>query len=126
MLFARVFFMFHHIRAPRKRELIQSLAKSMSLTGVCKHGSPGFLYVEGEALQVQAYIKEIKRMRWQSVEVRRKEQETLADNMPLETARRLTGPFGVVEVESSGEMSEKLQAVGLADFLHKAMTRTGP
>ncbi|KAK6358965.1 RWD domain containing [Orbilia brochopaga] len=126
MIFTRVFFMFHHIRARRKRQLIQTLAEELRLRGVCKHGYPGFLYVEGEDPSVQAYIKEIKRMRWQSVEVRRKEQEAVDGTVSsLGKVRMMDGPFGVAEVDSSKAMSEMLRAAGLAEFLQKAMKGVG-
>ncbi|KAF3922407.1 hypothetical protein AA313_de0204380 [Arthrobotrys entomopaga] len=124
MLFSRAFFMFHHIRARRKREAIRSLAESMDLRGVCKHGYPGFLYVEGKDTSIQAYIKEIKRMRWQSVEVRRKETTDFPDKSSTDAkVTRLSGPSTVIEVESSKEMSQILRTAGLGDFLHKAMVR---
>ena len=117
--------MFHHIRSKVKRKSIRTLAESMDIRGVCKHGYPGFLYVEGEDLSIQAYAKEIKRMKWQSVEVRRREQETITNDVWISKSGiqtgRLGGPFTVVEVDSSQEMSEILRAAGLGDFLHKAM-----
>ncbi|EPS36186.1 hypothetical protein H072_10323 [Dactylellina haptotyla CBS 200.50] len=127
MIFSRVFFMFHHIRARRKREHIRALAELMSIRGVCKHGYPGFLYVEGEDVSIQKYLKEIKRMKWQSVEVRRKEQQELRDTDCTidRKVQRLQGPFTVVEVDTSKELSEILRTAGLGDFLHKAMVGTG-
>ncbi|KAK6530214.1 RWD domain containing [Orbilia ellipsospora] len=122
MLFSRAFFMFHHIRARRKRDAIRSLAESMDIRGVCKHGYPGFLYVEGEDTSIQAYIKEIKRMKWQSVEVRRKETANLPNKTPIDAEfTRLAGPLTIIEVETSKEMSEILRTAGLGDFLRKAM-----
>ncbi|KAF3940451.1 hypothetical protein ABW19_dt0204914 [Dactylella cylindrospora] len=121
MILSRVFLMFHHIRARRKRELIRSLAESMKITGVCKHGYPGFLYVEGEESSIRLYVKEIKRMKWQSVEVRRKEEQVMDELISIEDARKLRGPFGVVEVDNSKDMSEILRAAGLEEFLRKAM-----
>ncbi|KAJ6257268.1 hypothetical protein Dda_8157 [Drechslerella dactyloides] len=122
----KVLFLFHHIRSRHKRELIRSLAEQLRITGICKPGLPGLLYVEGEDAALQAYIKRIKRMRWQSVEVRRKETETLDDRpSSLDKARKLAGPFGVIEVDSSKAMSERLRSAGLADFLRKAMKGPG-
>ncbi|KAF3932124.1 hypothetical protein ABW20_dc0107378 [Dactylellina cionopaga] len=122
MNFSRVFFMFHHIQSPKKRQLIRALAESMDIRGVCKHGYPGFLYVEGEDTSILAYTKEIKRMKWQSVEIRRKEQMIMDDTV-LDNAKVgcLDGPFTVIEVDSSKEMSNILRKAGLSDFLHKAM-----
>ncbi|KAK6530847.1 RWD domain containing [Arthrobotrys megalospora] len=128
MIFSRVFFMFHHIRSKIKRKSIRTLAESMDIRGVCKHGYPGFLYVEGEESSIKTYVKEIKRMKWQSVEVRRREQETITDDVRINKSGRQTGrlggPFTVIEVDSSKEMSEILRAAGLEDFLHKAMGRS--
>ncbi|KAK6500257.1 RWD domain containing [Arthrobotrys musiformis] len=131
MIFSRVFFMFHHIRSKIKRKSIRTMAESMDIRGVCKPGYPGFLYVEGEDSAIRTYVKEIKRMKWQSVEVRRNVQETIPDAV-WETNKlnkscksqtgRLGGPFTVVEVETSAEMSRILREAGLGDFLQKAMT----
>lgn len=99
----------------------------MDIRGVCKPGYPGFLYVEGEDSSIRAYVKEIKRMKWQSVEIRRNVQESIPDDVwknktnKLETGR-LGGPYTVIEVDSSEEMSKILRAAGLEEFLRKAMT----
>ncbi|KAK6355863.1 hypothetical protein TWF718_000242 [Orbilia javanica] len=70
-------------------------------------------------------------MKWQSVEVRRNVQdpETIPNSGrkgkssdPAAGPGRLGGPYTVVEVDSSEEMSKILRAIGLADFLRKAMT----
>ncbi|KAK6337442.1 RWD domain containing [Orbilia blumenaviensis] len=125
MAFSRVFFMFHHIRSKTKRKSIRTLAESMNITGVCKHGYPGFLYVEGEDSSIAKYVKEIKRMKWQSVQVMLKEQETTADDVQKNKSSvgtgRLGGPFTVTEVDKSEEMSKILRAAGLGEFLRKAM-----
>ncbi|KAF3209448.1 RWD domain containing [Orbilia oligospora] len=127
MIFRRVFFMFHHIRSKLKRKAIRTMAESMDIRGVCKPGYPGFLYVEGEDSSIRLYVKEIKRMKWQSVEIRRNVQETIPDDVcknkscKKETGR-LGGPFTVIEVDTSEEMSKILRAAGLGEFLRKAMT----
>ncbi|KAF3927332.1 hypothetical protein ABW21_db0202511 [Orbilia brochopaga] len=126
MIFTRIFFFFHHIRAKYKRQLIQTLAEELQLKGVCKIGYPAFLYIEGENSAVEAYVKGIKRHRWKAMELRRKEQQTIDDSAAaLEKAMRLARPFGVTEVDTSKAMSEILRTARLEEFLHKAFKDDG-
>ncbi|KAK6514998.1 RWD domain containing [Arthrobotrys conoides] len=127
MIIRRAFLMFHHIRSMSKRRMMRKLAVWKEMRGVCKPGYPGFLYVEGKDTSIREYVKAIKQMRWQSVEVRRNIWETIPDGIWKKKscepeAGRLQGPFTVIEVETSEEMSKILRAAGLEEFLRKAMT----
>jgi acylphosphatase len=133
---SRAFFWFHHIRSPMKRKLINSRAKDLDITGVCKHGYPGMLLVEGEESSVKKYIKEIKSLRWQAVEVRKVETEHGSDSEVTHAGhagprvsqhwrqlRKMSGGPGVEEVRHGSELSARMRAYGLHEFLREAMLR---
>ncbi|KAJ3007640.1 hypothetical protein HKX48_009004 [Thoreauomyces humboldtii] len=61
---------FHHLLSARKIGLLQSQAADLALSGIFKRGYPGLLLVSSptdSSEPLVAYVREVKRMRWQYV-----------------------------------------------------------
>ena len=64
------FVWFHHIMSDRKKETILRLAVDYGVSGAVKFGFPGALYIQGAEAAVNAYLADLKRLRWQAMVVR--------------------------------------------------------
>lgn len=110
----RVVIWSHHLLATSKRKDIQAWSKELSLSGYSRPGHPGSIFVEGDEDQVDEFIRRLKQLRWQALQVR---GEETAD-------KRICGPGdGVLEVEGLGEIAEALKKIdaGTADLFLQAM-----
>ncbi|KAF1355086.1 hypothetical protein BDV97DRAFT_409471, partial [Delphinella strobiligena] len=91
----------HHLLATSKRRDIQAWSRELNLDGFARPGHPGAVFAEGEEDQVEEFVRRLKALRWQALQVR-------AENT---VATRILGHGeGIVEVESLGEISEHLKA----------------
>jgi hypothetical protein len=110
----RVVIWSHHLLATSKRKDIQAWSKELSLSGYSRPGHPGSVFVEGDEDQVDEFIRRLKQLRWQALQVR---GEETAD-------KRICGPGdGVLEVEGLGEIAEALKKIDAdtADLFLQAM-----
>ncbi|KEQ73931.1 DUF1115-domain-containing protein [Aureobasidium namibiae CBS 147.97] len=110
----RVVIWSHHLLATSKRKDIQAWSKELSLSGYSRPGHPGSIFVEGDEDQVDEFIRRLKQLRWQALQVR---GEETAD-------KRICGPgHGVLEVEGLGEIAEALKKIDAdtADLFLQAM-----
>jgi len=110
----RVVIWSHHLLATSKRKDIQAWSKELSLSGYSRPGHPGSIFVEGDEDQVDEFIRRLKQLRWQALQVR---GEETAD-------KRICGPGdGVLEVEGLGEIAEALKKIDAdtADLFLQAM-----
>ena len=64
----------HHIIANSKRRDLANLASQYKLGGYLKIGWPGMILIEGSESSCQSFVNEIKRWRWQQLQLRGEEQ----------------------------------------------------
>jgi hypothetical protein len=110
----RVVIWSHHLLATSKRKDIQAWSKELSLSGYSRPGHPGSIFVEGDEDQVDEFIRRLKQLRWQALQVRGEETGD----------KRICGPGdGVLEVEGLGEIAEALKKIDAdtADLFLQAM-----
>lgn len=92
----------HHLLATSKRRAIQSWSKELRLAGFARPGHPGAVFAEGQVDQIDEFVRRLKALRWQALQVRAED---------VVEARILgSGDEGVVECESLGEIAESLKA----------------
>lgn len=110
----RVVIWSHHLLATSKRRDIQAWSKELSLAGFARPGHPGSIFAEGDEDQIDEFVRRLKQLRWQALQVR---GEETAD-------KRICGPGnGVDEVEGLGEIAEALKKIDsdTADLFLQAM-----
>lgn len=91
----------HHLLATSKRRDIQSWSKDLCLGGFARPGYPGAVFAEGDQDQIDEFVRRLKQLRWQALQVRCEEV----------VEKRICGDGreGVREVEGLGEIAEKLK-----------------
>ncbi|KAG6550421.1 hypothetical protein Mapa_008384 [Marchantia paleacea] len=109
----RTLIWFHHIKSSKKKRDIKEWGAELNLGGYCKPGFPGVLIFEGDAENVAEYVRRIKRLRWQHLQIRGQEVEALTEGKDLDSCRRF--PLGVNELPESGmsELAEKCREANL-------------
>lgn len=96
----RVVIWSHHLLATSKRRDILAWSKELALAGYSRPGYPGAVFAEGEEDQIDEFVRRLKQLRWQALQVR---AEDVGE-------QRLCGPGeGVQEVEGLGEVSDGLK-----------------
>lgn len=65
-----VLFTSHHLISPQKRRDLQQWSSSLSLTGFAKVGYPGVIYAEGDRVNVEEYVENVKSLQWLALKVR--------------------------------------------------------
>lgn len=91
----------HHLLATSKRKDIITWSRELRLGGYSRPGYPGAIFVEGEAGSVDEFVRRIKALRWQALQVRAEDVgrgRICGDGME-----------GVSEVESLGEVVDELR-----------------
>ncbi|BBN20093.1 hypothetical protein MPTK1_8g16380 [Marchantia polymorpha subsp. ruderalis] len=109
----RTLIWFHHIKSSKKKRDIKEWGAELNLGGYCKPGFPGVLIFEGDAENVAEYVRRIKRLRWQHLQIRGQEVEALTEGQDLDSCRRF--PLGVKELPESGmsELAERCREANL-------------
>ncbi|CAM6091113.1 unnamed protein product [Calypogeia fissa] len=113
---------FHHIKSSKKKKHIAEWGKELRLGGYCKPGFPGVLIFEGEGEHVTDFLKRIKRLRWQHLQVRGEDEEQgTSEDQSVETLRRF--PMGIEELPESGmsELAEKCRDANLEQLFLTAL-----
>jgi len=93
----------HHLLATSKRRSIINWSKELHLGGYSRPGYPGAIFVEGEEDYVDEFIRRLKELRWQALQVR-----------ASQTCKRrvCSSEDGIVETEGLGQIAEALKARG--------------
>lgn len=94
----------HHLLATSKRRSIQTWSKELHLSGFARPGYPGAVFAEGEEDQVDEFVRRLKALRWQALQVR-------AEDI-VESRVCGDGSDGVVECETLSEIAEMLKGKG--------------
>ena len=92
----------HHLLATSKRRAIQSWSKDLRITGYARPGHPGAIFAEGEESEIDDFVRRLKALRWQALQVR-------AEDLVDERIMGETLGEGIVEVETLGEIAEGLK-----------------
>ncbi|TGZ76636.1 hypothetical protein EX30DRAFT_344745 [Ascodesmis nigricans] len=93
---------FHHIRNAQKITTLHTLTRTLSLAGVFRRGHPGVVLVSGADLaDVMKFVKQVKRMRWQTCRVN-----------GVEEGLRLTEKRGLREVEKVRDVVRVAEEAG--------------
>ncbi len=110
----------HHIIANSKRRELANLASHYKLGGYLKIGWPGMILIEGSESSCQSFVNEIKRWRWQQLQVRGEEQMVIPLELDMDSNRRLPMQFM--------ELGENQDAEIIAPFIqnnHGAVRHSG-
>lgn len=99
----RVVIWSHHLLATSKRRDIITWSRELRLSGYSRPGYPGAVFVEGEEGDVDEFLRRLKALRWQALQVR---AEEVGDERVCGTGE------GVTEVEGLGEVTEGLRGAG--------------
>ncbi|CAM6084833.1 unnamed protein product [Calypogeia fissa] len=113
---------FHHIKSSKKKKHIAEWGKELRLGGYCKPGFPGVLIFEGEGEHVTDFLKRIKRLRWQHLQVRGEDEEQgRSGAQSVDSLRRF--PMGIEELPESGmsELAEKCREANLEQLFLTAL-----
>ena len=90
----------HHIIAKSKRRGLSQLASQYKLGGFAKIGWPGVILIEGSETNCQLFVDEIKRWRWQNLQVRGEEKLAIREGEDMESHRKL--PLQFEEIGEDG------------------------
>lgn len=114
---------FHHVKSLTKRKRIVAAAREAELSGFCKPGFPGVLVAAGRESELGPYVRELREMRWQAMDVRLEwreggcEEGTDGDGTaPAWGADRAGGlpmPFVELDEGAMGEAAALCDAAGL-------------
>jgi len=102
----------HHIIANSKRRALKDLASQYKLGGYSKIGWPGVILIEGEESNCQLFIDEIKRWRWQMIQVRGEEQRVIPKG-EVDSHRQLPLQFEEIGEDGMSILSGKCRESGL-------------
>uniref|UniRef100_A0A7S1HIF5 RWD domain-containing protein n=1 Tax=Hemiselmis andersenii TaxID=464988 RepID=A0A7S1HIF5_HEMAN len=111
--FKRTLIFFHHIIAAGKRAAVQDWALELKLGGYSKIGWPGIVIVEGEEARVDAYVRALKRLKWQHMEVRGEEIEEVPEGSSVDLLRRLHWGFEELPESGMSVLAERCREAGL-------------
>jgi len=103
----------HHIIANSKRRALKDLASQYKLCGYFKIGWPGVILIEGEESNCQLFTDEIKRWRWQMIQVRGEEQKNIPNGEELESHRQLPLQFEEIGEDGMSILAGKCRESGL-------------
>jgi len=103
----------HHIIANSKRRALKDLASQYKLGGYSKIGWPGVILIEGKESNCQLFTDEIKRWRWQQIQVRGEEQRVIPNGEELDSHRQLPLQFEEIGEDGMSILSGKCRESGL-------------
>ncbi|KAK4994013.1 hypothetical protein LTR66_005874 [Elasticomyces elasticus] len=111
----RVVIWSHHLLSTSKRRDILAWSRELHLRGFSRPGHPGAVFAEGEEDAVDEFVRRLKELRWQALQVR--------DEVVVEARVLGSGDGrGVEEVEGIGDVVEGLKGRdGCAEMFLKAM-----
>ena len=111
----------HHIIANSKRRGLADLASRHNLGGYAKIGWPGVILIEGGDTDCQMFVDEIKRWRWQQIQVRGEEQELVPEAEPLDAHRKLPMKFEEIGEDGMSLLARQCREHGLEQLFLTCM-----
>jgi hypothetical protein len=108
-----VLFTSHHLISPNKRRSLQQWCSSLSLTGFAKVGYPGVIYAQGERMNIEEFVDNVKAMQWLALKVR------FVEPLPIpESANSYhAGPTSWKEFQKVGEVVEEMRRIGREEYV---------
>ncbi|KAL2609849.1 hypothetical protein R1flu_028422 [Riccia fluitans] len=116
LIIARKLIWFHHIKSSKKKRDVKEWGTELKLGGYCKPGFPGVLIFEGESKNAAEYVRRIKRLKWQHLQVRGQEEESVPLGEDLDLRRRFPIPRHILSFPASGNQQ--------LEFLNSQITRS--
>ncbi|KAL7540571.1 hypothetical protein ACHAXR_012541 [Thalassiosira sp. AJA248-18] len=111
----------HHIIANSKRRDIAELTSQSRLGGYMKIGWPGVILIEGNESDCQMFVDEIKRWRWQQLQVRGEDQLTIPEGESLDSYRQLPLKFVELGEDDMSLLASNCRDAGLENLFLTCM-----
>ena len=112
----------HHIIANSKRRDIADLTSQYKLGGYMKIGWPGVILIEGNESDCQTFVDEIKRWRWQQLQVRGEEQTKIPEGHDnLDSHRKLPLKFEELGENDMSRFANNCREAGLESLFLTCM-----
>eukprot|EP01025_Chloroclados_australasicus_P050218 TRINITY_DN5749_c0_g1_i1.p1 TRINITY_DN5749_c0_g1~~TRINITY_DN5749_c0_g1_i1.p1 ORF type:complete len:288 (-),score=39.19 TRINITY_DN5749_c0_g1_i1:313-1176(-) len=115
---------FHHIRNPNKKKNVQNWANELELGGYCKPGWPGVIIAEGYKQNVDEYIKRLRALSWQAMQVRAQEYSDIPLGDDIANRRKFRNGFKLLGDSDLSEVSSSCKEVGLEELFLTALKIT--
>ncbi|XP_050098657.1 RWD domain-containing protein 2A [Anopheles aquasalis] len=84
IVFERLWIYSHHLKSKGKRQTIIKTARELGLTGFSRPGKPAIICIEGPQSDTQDFWRIIKALRWQKIQIKLNETETVFTDGSLE------------------------------------------
>jgi hypothetical protein len=111
----------HHIIARSKRKSLKDLALIYKIGGYVKIGWPGIIIIEGLHSNCASFVQEIKKMKWQYLNVRGEQQVDFESMKALKKGRAFPCEFVELEQEEMSTLASLCQSCGLANLFKTCM-----
>lgn len=111
----------HHIIANSKRRDLANLASQYKLGGYSKIGWPGVILIEGSESNCQSFVNEIKRWRWQQLQVRGEEQNVVLEVDNMDSYRLLPMTFEELGENDMSRLANCCRKAGLEHMFLSCM-----
>ena len=127
----RVLVWFHHIRSPSKKASITDWAAAAGLRGLCKPGSPGVLYAEGEQGALHEYVAALRSLRWKAMALRGEEWgevPSVEEGCLLQRGVGTWSGTGVdmLQPDALGTFAAAMEAIGRGEWFKRCILKMGP
>ena len=120
--FGRRMVWFHHIKSFEKRKEIVRAARTNRLRGFCKPGFPGVLVVEGDEPGCEEFVRSIRNLKWQAMDVRWVQRLPEAPD----GSQQLPDPFVELDEGAMGESAALCDAAGLLGAFRGSILKLDP
>lgn len=111
----------HQIIARSKRKSLKDLALMYKIGGYVKIGWPGIIIIEGLHSNCVGFVQEIKKIKWQYLNVRGEQQIDFESMMALEKGRAFPCEFAELEQDEMSTLASLCQNCGLANLFKTCM-----
>uniref|UniRef100_A0A4Y0BG80 RWD domain-containing protein n=1 Tax=Anopheles funestus TaxID=62324 RepID=A0A4Y0BG80_ANOFN len=93
IVFERLWIYSHHLKSKTKRQTIIKTARDLKLSGFSRPGKPAIICVEGQQSDTQEFWRTIKPLKWQKIQIKFNETETVSDEKEMAALRHFESVF---------------------------------
>ncbi|XP_052901013.1 RWD domain-containing protein 2A [Anopheles moucheti] len=93
IVFERLWIYSHHLKSKTKRQTIIKTARDLKLSGFSRPGKPAIICVEGQQTDTQEFWRTIKPLKWQKIQIKFNETETVGDEKEMAALRHFEAGF---------------------------------
>ncbi|XP_050067408.1 RWD domain-containing protein 2A [Anopheles maculipalpis] len=93
IVFERLWIYSHHLKSKNKRQTILKTARDLMLTGFSRPGKPAIICVEGQHQDTQEFWRTIKHLKWQKIQIKFNETETVNNENEMAALRHFGSGF---------------------------------